>query len=311
MEISAKVLAHSKSNITGKEIVTFEIVYPRMILAELNTHRLPSKNSASSRAIPIAKVIEQVRNDPAMPVHFGKNQPGMSAREELGKFRKKAAMKLWGIAAKAAAKIAGVLDRIGAHKQVANRILEPFQYMKTIITSTEWDNFYHLRNHPDADPNIQLLAKTMLEAYKASVPVVLEPGEWHTPYFGKGYWREQANGKDRDGYTLADALAISSSCSAQTSFRTSDDSLDKAQRIFEKLVESKPVHASPFEHQATPMLPTNWKTTVNLRSWPETWQEGITHIDRAGKYWSANFCGFIQHRQLIPDNACWNYKEYN
>lgn len=303
MEISAKVIARSKCSHSGKEIVTFELIYPRMILAELNTHRILSKNSASSRAIPIAKVIEAVRNDPAMPVHWGRNQPGMSAREELTGLDLQAVQEYWRDAANYAACVAEQMDNIGAHKQVANRILEPFQWMKTVLTGTEFDNFFHLRNHADADPNIRALAAAMWKALQETPTVTLQPGDWHMPYFGDGYWLQGC------GIPLEDALAISSSCAAQTSFRTSDDSLEKAQRIFDRLVESKPVHASPFEHQATPMHAVDWKLNINLRSFPQTWETGITAMGRDGNFWSGNFCGFIQHRQLIPDNACWDYKE--
>lgn len=303
MEITAKVIAHSKCSHSGKEIVTFELVYPRMILAELNTHRLPSKNSASSRAIPIAKVIEAVRNDPAMPVHWGRNQPGMSAREELTGRALREVRAEWLLAAQAAADSAEYMDEMGAHKQVANRILEPFQWMKTVLTATDLDNFFYLRNHPDADPNIKTLAAAMWKALQESTVATLTPGDWHMPYFGDGYWLQGC------GIPLEDALAISSSCAAQTSFRTSDDSLEKAHRIFDRLVESKPVHASPFEHQATPMHDVDWKLNINLRAFPQTWEQGITAMDRNGNFWSGNFMGWIQHRQLIPDNACWDYKE--
>lgn len=307
--ISAKVIARSKSSVTGKEIVTFEIIYPRFILAELNTHRILSKNSASSRAIPVEKVIEAVRNNPAMPVHWGKNQPGMSAREELTGRELEIVQDMWRTAARNAAQAAETMSHYGAHKQVANRILEPFQWMKTVITGTDWDNFFHLRKHPDADPNINALAEVMWLALQDAPCVTLKPGDWHMPYFGDGYWLRGC------GIPLEDALAISSSCAAQTSFRTTDDTLEKAQRIFARLVESKPVHASPFEHQATPMEDFSYYSSsldeddgVNLQH-PCTWQEGITAMDRKGQFWSGNFCGWIQHRQLIPDNACWDFKE--
>lgn len=324
--ISAKVIARSKSSVTGKEIVTFEIIYPRFILAEFNTHRILSKNSASSRAIPVSKVLEQVRDNPAMPVHFGKNQPGMSAKEELTGYELQECRDLWIEASLRAAEIAEEMTELGLHKQVANRILEPFQYMKTVVTGTEWDNFFHLRRHPDADPNINALAEAMWQALQAAPPAfVLEPGEWHLPYVHTTrqikrleeptqtgeieYWDLRAAKK----LTLEEALAISSSCCAQTSFRTSDTSIEKAQMIFAKLVESKPVHASPFEHQATPMTIAYGYQAEALRQPQDvTWRcdEGTTHQDVSGNFWSGNMRHFVQHRQLIPDNACWNYKEH-
>lgn len=301
MEITAKIIAHSKSVVSGKEIVTFSLEYPRFIHSELNTHRLFSRNAASSRAIPVAKMVEQVRLSPAMPVHWGKNQPGMQAKEELTGCDLDATQSDWLSAATAAASIAERMSNYGAHKQIVNRILEPFQMMKTVLTATEFDNFFWLRKHPDAQPEIKLLAELMWEALQASEAVTLEVGDWHTPYFGAGYWRDWC------GVPLEDALAISSSCCAQVSYRKLDDSLEKAKDIFDKLIESKPCHASPTEHQATPM-----KLYTNDEDWYAKgvcWDKGTTHCDREGSLWSGNFKGWIQHRQLIPENVCWNFVE--
>lgn len=300
MEISAKIIAHSKSAINGKEIITFELVYPRFIHSELMTHRLFSRNAASSRAIPVAKMVEQVSTSPAMPVHWGKNQPGMQAKEELDDWNKGLVIGAWGAAAWHSARLAEDMNKWGAHKQIVNRILEPFQWMKTVLTATELDNFFWLRKHPDAQPEIKLLAEKMWEALQSSSVAELQPGDWHTPYFGDGYWLKGC------GIPLEDALAISSSCCAQVSYRLLDDSLKKAKDIYKKLVESKPVHASPFEHQATPMeYPTIDRGTFNQ---PE-WEDGVTHVDKYDDFWSGNFKSFIQHRQLIPENACWDFKE--
>ena len=287
--ITAKIIAYSRAP-NGQLIVTFELEYQRFIHGELMTHRLFSRNAASSRAIPVAAIIEQVRNNPAMPIHWGANQAGMQAKAELSTFRKKAAKKLWKIAAKAACKVAEAMTRIGLHKQVANRILEPFQTMKTVVTATCFENWFWLRDHADAQPEIRALAIAMLAALEEVVPKDLKVGEWHVPYFngvsGKGIWTPE------DVETLAEALAISSSCCAQVSFRKLDDTLEKALMIYARLVDSEPVHASPFEHQATPM-----KRNADFRN------KGITHKDRAGNFWSGNFIGWIQHRQLIPNNV--------
>ena len=300
MEIKAEIVAHSKSSVNGKEIVTFSLEYPRFIHSELMTHRLFSRNAASSRAIPVAKMIDQVRNDPATPVHWGKNQSGMQAKEEVT--NKINSLGHWIDAASSAAYYADKLKHHGLHKQVVNRILEPFQMMKTVLTATEFDNFFWLRKHPDAQPEIKLLAEKMWGVLKESDPVTLESGDWHTPYFGGGYWLKDC------GTPLGDALAISSSCCAQVSYRKLDDSLEKAKDIFSKLIESKPCHASPTEHQATPME----YTTASDGCW---WVEsegsmvGVTHADRNGQLWSGNFKSWIQHRQIIPENVCWNFEE--
>lgn len=299
MSITAKIIAYSRAP-SGQLIVTFEIEYQRFIHGELMTHRLFSRNAASSRAIPVAAIIEQVRNNPAMPIHWGANQSGMQAKQELGTFRKKAAQKLWKIAAKAACKVAEAMTRVGLHKQVANRILEPFQTMKTVVTATCFENWFWLRDHEDAQPEIRALAQAMLAELDSQDPVDLGYNDWHVPYFGHGYWLLDC------GIPLADALAISSSCCAQVSFRKLDDTLDKAKTIYARLVESEPVHASPFEHQATPMKESEneWGVSIiNVPAFFTSWQDGITHVDRKGNFWSGNFTGWIQHRQLIPNNV--------
>lgn len=295
-QISAKIIAHSKAP-SSKEIVTFELEYPRFIHSELMTHRMFSRNAASSRAIPVAKMIEQVRTDYASPVHWGKNQPGMQAKEELQAPSLNAVQGMWEDAAKEAAYIAEKMGKSQAHKQVVNRILEPFQWMKTVVTATEFENFFWLRNHEDAQPEIKKLAEKMLEALKNSRPVILKVGEWHVPYYGEGYW------KIGDTNLLNDVLAISSSCCAQVSYRLLDQTLEKALMIYDRLVESEPVHASPFEHQATPMKTTKYVWTEDGKPNIYEWEEGITHVARNGKLWSGNFCGWIQHRQLIPNNV--------
>lgn len=309
MTISAKIIAHSIAP-NGQMIVTWELEYQRFIHGEFMTHRLFSRNAASSRAIPVATIIDQVRNNPAMPIHWGQNQSGMQAKEHLSGPLTAAAKYIWKKAANFAADMAEGLTKIGLHKQATNRILEPFQTMKTVMTATCMDNFFWLRNHEDAQPEIKELARLMWEALQKSEPKQLHPGWWHVPYFHDGYWCPFMLDEDcyDDPHTLQEALAISSSCCAQVSYRKLDDTLEKAQMVYGRLVESEPVHASPFEHQATPMNPVDWKSTVNIKAFPETWEKGITHIDRTGNYWSGNLVGWVQHRQLIPNNVCNNYK---
>lgn len=308
MQIEAKIIAHSKSAVDGKEIVTYELIYPRIVHAELLTHRLFSRNAASSRAIPVTKVIEMVRENPAMPVRFGANQAGMQDKgaEHYGPVTlpvgygynaQISGRGAWVMAANDAADYAEAFSEAGYHKQIANRLLEPFQWMKTIVTATELDNWFWLRKHPDADPTIAALAEAMWEALQNSTPIELQPGDWHVPYYGSGCWQAADEGQ---GVSLEDALAISSSCCAQVSYRKLDDTIEKAKSVYERLVGSKPVHASPFEHQASPMrVPTLWGDLGDM------WEEGVTHLDKQGNFWSGNFMGWIQHRQLIPNNAFW------
>lgn len=299
MTVSAKVIADS-INPRGVRITTFELNYPRIIHAELLTHRVFSRNSASSRAIPVATVINLVENDPAMPVHWGKNQPGMQAKEELDEVTKAGVQGLWLEASKQAVSIAKVMNDMKAHKQVVNRILEPFQHMKVVLTTTERANWYWLRNHGDADPTIHELASKMKEAEDASIPMPLFYGEWHLPYITTLRSREGDIGYfpkiERwdgfvEGVTLEEAQMISASCCAQVSYRKQDGSLEKAETVFKRLIESEPVHASPIEHQALCFDNTYY------------WPEGVTHRTRDGTSWSGNLRDWIQWRQLIPGNA--------
>lgn len=292
-QISAKIVGDSISP-QGKRITSFELEYPRFIHSELMTHRVFSRNAMSSRAVPIEKMIEQVINSPAKPIHWGKNQQGMQAKEELSDtvhvdF-------YWEELAKEVGGYAAYFSKQGLHKQVVNRILEPFQTMKTVLTATEFENFFWLRNHEDAQPEINKLAEEMLKAREESKPIPLLPGEWHLPYYGKhgalfGYFSDQE---------LEEAKAISASCCAQVSYRKLDDSLEKALKVYERLVESEPVHASPFEHQATPI--SDLVDDECYKPWIY-WPNGVTHVDKFGNLWSGNFCGWIQHRQLIANNA--------
>lgn len=302
--ITARILADSISP-DGQRMTTMEIEYPRFILAELNTHRMLSKNSASSRAIPVKAMHEQIKAAPAGPVYWGKNQPGMKAREEIAANDLADAKFMWQRAMQDALHWAGTMaDRLQLHKQVANRITEPWMTMKTVISGTEWANYFWLRDHPDAQPEIALLANKMHSVYEDSSPQLLHPGEWHVPYVTT--YRDSHTGvlhylDSNDKYiTAKEACIISASCCAQVSYRKNDDSYEKALKIYQQLIESEPAHASPVEHQAMPM-----DVRTMCRFEPETWEPGVTHVSANSDLWSGNLRGWIQHRKLIPGEARW------
>lgn len=287
MTISAKIIADSV-NQKGNRIVTMELEYPRFIHSEFMTHRMFSRNAASSRAIPIKTMLETINNDPATPVHWGRNQAGMQANTALDEITQKIAMNAWHDSRVMATHYSKKLSDIGVHKQVANRITEPYQHMKVIVTATEWDNWFNLRTHKDAQPEIQELARVMLKEFNSSQSECLYDSEWHVPYvstnrtLGKRIYFDSTG----DEISVIDALAISASCCAQVSYRKNDESLDKAKDIFKKLIESEPKHASPIEHQAKPATSVEWQT-------------GVTHIDRDFNQWSGNFKDWIQYRQYL------------
>lgn len=314
----------------NKRITTYELEYPRFIHGEFMTHRVFSRNAASSRAIPIKTMNELISNNPAKPVHWGKNQSGMQAKEELDFASRTLVENEWDSACQDAVRHSKTMEFLGAHKQICNRITEPFQVIKVVMTTTEDSNWFWLRDHTDAQPEIMTLAKAMLEAKQNSTPMEIGYGEWHLPYID----RKRVDGElkyytlDGNPIGLNDALAVSASCCAQVSYRKLDDTLEKATKIFKQLIESKPCHASPCEHQATPieycrmeerMVPIERPKTfvkqsnttmlckrnvvINHPRFFDTWEPGITHVDSNYQLWSGNFKGWIQHRQLIPENA--------
>lgn len=282
--ITAKIIADSIAN--KIRLVTMELNYPRFIHSEFMTHRMFSRNASSSRAIPVEKVLEQVRNYPAMPTHWGKNQPGMQAREEIF-FRKEAAKAQWEELAKIASEGAEFLHSdFNLHKQIVNRVLEPFQWIKVIVTATEWDNFFKLRDHPDAQPEIAFLAAEMRRAMEESTPAELEPGEWHLPYTG---WNRNKYSKGGDEISIKCSVAR---C-ARVSYNNHDNSnpdIAKDINLADKLLASG--HMSPFEHVATPIR----QDSFNVHA-----EAGITHIDRYDNLWSGNLRGWIQYRQLLTN----------
>lgn len=296
MTIKAKIICDS-INPRGTRITTYELEYPRFVHSEMLTHRMFSRNCASSRAIPVKTMLELIEANPAMPVHWGKNQPGMQASEELDENSKESAKGLWLQAMKEATSIARVMNGISAHKQVVNRLTETFQHMKVVVTATEYNNWFWLRAHTDADPTIAELAYKMKEEYEKSTPLKLQYGEWHLPYVNRMVCEDGLIYTDSDGEVLSveDARMISASSCAQTSYRKNDESLEKAKAVFKRLIESEPVHASPVEHQAMCFCEPYGDE--------DGWPEGVTHKGREGTYWSGNFRDWIQFRQLIPNNV--------
>lgn len=263
MSFEAKIILKSVGP-HGQELTTSQLKYPRFIHAEFMTHREFSRNASSSRAIPVAKMIEQVRNDPAMPIHWGKNQPGMQASVELSPFHQAEIKELWVKSAVAAADWAERMMNIEAHKQVANRILEPFQWMHVIVTTVSHTNFDGLRLHPDADPNIHHLAEVWSEAQANSPAQVLDYGQWHLPYITGEDWTlaklHLKNGRitrdepsdEQINHLLAQ---ISAARCARVSYLTHDGAvptIEKDLELYNRLAGSQPIHASPLEHQATP-----------------------------------------------------------
>jgi hypothetical protein len=230
----------------GNRLTTLQLRYHRYIHGEFMTHRVFSRNASSSRAIPVKTMLKQVWNDPAIPVHWGANQPGMQARKHLEDFKLWAAQAAWIFAARLMCIIAWIMIQIGLHKQIANRILEPWQFIHVIVTATDWDNFFLLRDHPDAQPEIRVLAAEIRYWMGHSTPQELQVGEYHLPYISD---------EDFQLNSLADCIKMSVARCARVSYLTHDGkkpSKEKDIKLHDDLVVAEPIHASPSEHQATP-----------------------------------------------------------
>lgn len=312
--ITAKVICDSISE-QGVRLTTFEVEAPRIILAEINTHNAISKNCSSTRAITLSKAIEQVEKNGFVPLYWGKKQSGMSANQEVEGIDRYDAIDQWNWTKRRTINSVKFLDELQVHKQIAGRLLEPFQMVKQVLTATDLGNFFNLRIHPTAQPEILMLAYKMYNALQESVPNLLKVGEWHLPYIkfdrdNEGKVMYLPFDEDRvEGwveYSLEQAQRISASCCAQTSYRNADDSLGKADDIFNKLIKADVLHSSPMEHQATPVKQTYGVVGVNELH-PDTWEEGVTHMNKQGELCSGNLRGFIQYRHLLKSNTCYSF----
>jgi len=321
--ISAKIILDSVSAVTGDRLTTMEITYPRFILAEFNTHRVFSRNSASSRAIPFAKMQENLT---AVPVRFGQANKGMQDKGEdynemlswldisYNNFEL-THKEVWQDAKLSAIKYARAFYDAGYHKQVYNRLTEPFQMMKTVVSATEWSNFFWLRDDEAADPSIAELARCMKQAYEQSEPQVLQAGEWHLPYVQAHYFEDDGQrftveDSEGQGYfvTLEQAIKVSCARACAVSFRNTDYGLEKSEEVYVRLISDSKIHGSALEHAAKVMKQTREDYShgydcetylVNIPDYPKSWEEGISHVDRDSNLWSGNFKGFIQHRKTI------------
>jgi len=282
MSYKAEVLLDSISE-AGARLTTMEVTFPRIVLAEFNTHRMFSRNSASSRAIPVKKQLERVMTDPFIPVYWGKNQSGMQASAELVGKEREAAIRDWLTARDHAVEQANRLLNTEVHKQITNRLLEPFMWQTVIVSSTEWDNFFALRANKDAQPEIRTVAEMMLERFTSSEPTLIRKGEWHLPLIQP---------EERDGHfeKSESARKISTARCGRVSYLTHDGKRDLAADItlYERLVTGG--HMSPLEHVATPSFYV-----------PAVSDFGDVHSPQSN--WIGNFHGWKQLRKFIPSEA--------
>lgn len=261
MMFEAKIIADSIG--PSHRITTIAATFPRFVLAEFNTHRMLSRNAASSRAIPTGRQIEKAITHPYVPEQWGSNQRGMQAGGEIEDTLRAAA--IWREARDAAVRASAELFSLGVHKQLANRLLEPFLWTTVLVTATDWSNFFHLRTSNDAQPEFKSIALLMQNALADSEPRRMEAGEWHLPYVDEN---------ERLALSQFSAAGISAARCARVSYLTHEGTRDTAKDVAlcDKLLRDG--HMSPFEHPAMCLhVPARW----------------------------GNFIGWKQYRKFIPN----------
>lgn len=267
----ARIIADSIHN--GNRLTSMEVKMHRFMLPAFNSHRQFSRNSASSRAIPVDKQLERVINEPAVPVIWAAERKGMQGGPLLPTSEADYARDLWIAARDEAVNSAAKLSMLGVHKSITNRLLEPFMSHTVIVSSTEWDNFFSQRlkpqdgSEPLAQAEIVAAAEAMRAALDGSTPEPLGEDDWHLPYL---------NQEERSSLSIVDARCVSAARCARVSYLTHDGKRDIGADIhlFRRLAFAKPPHWSPMEHVATPAGP-DW-----------AWHKG-------------NFVGWQQLRHIV------------
>lgn len=296
--ISAKIIADSVSP-DDFRLTTIHMRYPRFIHSELMTHRMFSRNARSSRAVPVGTMLKEIENDPVIPLHWGANQKGMQADLECNGYvhgygnREQA----WLSARDRAVNAARAFSEAGYHKQVVNRLLEPFMHIDVLVSATEWANFLALRDHHMAEPHIAMLAREVKAALWGSEPELLQPGRWHRPYVTdddiEKVWVDQfggnqGNNPDAERQAAEILTKVSVARCARISYKPFDGngSIEAEIARHDALVGAAPLHASPAEHQATP----DQRRSNGIGSY-DGWLNAHEH---------GNFSGWRQYRKMLP-----------
>lgn len=285
----AEIIAASR-NTHGQRLTTFLITFPRYILAEVNTHRMLSRNTASSRAIPFKKMLKMVEQNMFIPLKFQKDHSGMQGTEYFEGADADFMAMDWKTRGLKACMSAEELHDRGLTKQLCNRIIEPFAWCTQLISGTEWENFFALRASPHAEIHMAHLAELMLEAYNNAKVYQLQPGDWHIPF-----------GDVLDfttGISIRDGLKICTARCAQTSYTLLGDDekpmdYPKLIALHDRLISAK--HMSPTEHCARAMDDYEYETYKR-----QTPADGDLTDPIVEYGWCKNYRGFIQYRQLIP-----------
>jgi hypothetical protein len=263
MTIAAKVICDSVGP-AGIRLTTMELRCPRFLLAQVNTHRAFSRNARSSRAVPIGRLIEEVVSDPVLPIEWGRNRKGMQSDGEVSEGEAEVAKAAWLRARDAVVSEARwMAEAADIHKQICNRLIEPWLSAVVLVTATDWANFFALRDHPDAQPEMRELAVAMRGAMAASEPTRMQAGDWHVPYANDDdtfsdaiispAWVEftrQAPQSLAIGPFLARISAARCRRISYQPWDGSGASIKADLARFDEMIAARPLHASPLEHQA-------------------------------------------------------------
>lgn len=269
--IQVEVIADSINRFEHR-LTTFRLKYPRFIHVEFMTHRMFSRNASSSRAISTTQMIKEVLETPAVPAEWRKLAKTMQGFDSFQSHEQMKLDRMWHQASMLMVEQANCLRAYGVHKQHVNRLLEPWLHINVICSATHFENFFRLRDHPDAEPTIQALARDMKTEYARSTPVFMAPGQWHLPFVTEIELAELG---------IVDARKLSGGRCARVSYNKESDSVEADLQLAERLLAHRPLHATPWEHQATPLMKNEM---------------------------SKNFRGWAQYRTILVDEF---YDEYN
>lgn len=259
--IKAAIIADSVSPL-GQRLTSLELTFHRFILAEFNKHRKFTNSAASSRAIPFVTTLKQVMVDPAIPLRFPHEQPGMSGGDEVNMSNE--AKQLWLVGRTRAADVAIQMSDLKVHKSVVNRLIEPYMWISMIVTSTEWDNFFNQRIAGGVQPEMEELAKQMRAALQASAPTAVDYREWHLPYLTEAElnpYRSDLNDEARRQLSVARCAGVSYNRLGKIREMAKDFAL------YERLLNASPPHWTPFEHVATPASNPRKRPKGNFDGW--------------------------------------------
>lgn len=296
--VEAQVLLDSV-NPWGERLTTFILRYPRFIHSEMMTHRALSRNAASSRAIPTRRMIANVRERGAVPEFWGSTKAGMQSGDQLEGESLEVCKRAWESAKEKAIYAAEFMVDRGLHKSLANRVIEPWVPYTALFSGTDWAHFFRLRAHVKAQPEFQVLAYRMLDAYLKSVPQELAWGKWHIPFGGR---------MDPE-WSLERKLQVAIARCARTSYETFDGeiNLEKDLALYNSLMTEDPMHASPAEHVARAekhlwLRGNDTELDIDLladdsgpndaRKIPIPYTRYLAH--------QGNYLGFTQYRKLQP-----------